>query len=56
MLPKIKIWSFQKKSIVDISPPKPLSFAGELHRFCISKKFDFKFVSLGGNALKKNLD
>ena len=30
MLPKIKIWYFQKKYIVDLDPPKSLSLVVEL--------------------------
>ena len=30
--PKTKIWSFQKKIIVDLNPPKPLSFVGALRK------------------------
>ena len=33
--PKQKSGLFRKKIIIDLNPPKPLSFVGELHRFGI---------------------
>ena len=33
VLTKTKFWLFQKKSIVGLDTPEPLSFVGELQRF-----------------------
>ena len=54
MLPKKKITSFQKKSIVDPGPPKPLSFVGEVHIFFYIKNANFRIFSHERNALEKN--
>ena len=43
----------KKKSIVDKSPPKPLSFVGEPHKFSILKVENLKVVVLVEMLQKK---
>ena len=46
VLHKIKIWYFQKKSILDLNALKPLSFVGGLQRFFYIEVKHFEFLVL----------